>query len=259
VLLAYGKLTLFEDIVGSTAPDDPWFELTLRRYFPEPLAQYEDAMGRHRLRREIISTVLANDMVNMGGPTFAPRLRSSAGVDTSVLVVAFEAARRIFRLHAAWLGVNALDLQAPAAAQTALYLEITRVLRRQTFWLARGAGRAGATVQGLIDAYRGPADALQALGAEPLSDFERAEVDRRAAKFIKAGRAGSLAHELAVLRPADGDHRHRRSGVSGRGVPSMRRRRCITNGGGCSATTGLRAAAGGGDRGDHFERMACAG
>jgi glutamate dehydrogenase len=255
VLLAYGKLTLFEDVVGSTAPDDPWFELTLRRYFPEPLAQYEDAMGRHRLRREIISTVLANDMVNMGGPTFAPRLRSSAGVDTSVLVVAFEAARRIFRLHAAWLGVNALDLQAPAAAQTALYLEITRVLRRQTFWLARGAGRAGATVQGLIDAYRGPADALQALGAEPLSDFERAEVDRRAAKFIELGAPETLAREIAVLRPLTATTDIADLAVrTGRSVEAAARLYHQT--GAVFGFDRLRAAAAAVDRGDHFERMA---
>jgi glutamate dehydrogenase len=34
VLLAYGKLDLFDDIVASQAPDDPWFEATLRGYFP---------------------------------------------------------------------------------------------------------------------------------------------------------------------------------------------------------------------------------
>jgi glutamate dehydrogenase len=34
VLLAYGKLDLFDDIVASEAPDDPWFEATLRGYFP---------------------------------------------------------------------------------------------------------------------------------------------------------------------------------------------------------------------------------
>jgi glutamate dehydrogenase len=91
---------------------------------------------------------------------------------------------RIFRLDQAWDAVSALDLKAPAEAQTALYLEISRVLRRQTFWLARGAGRGAPTVEGMIEAYRAPADRLQALGAEPLSDFERVQVERRATRFI---------------------------------------------------------------------------
>jgi glutamate dehydrogenase len=34
VLLAYGKIDLFDDIVASQAPDDPWFEATLEGYFP---------------------------------------------------------------------------------------------------------------------------------------------------------------------------------------------------------------------------------
>jgi glutamate dehydrogenase len=255
VLLAYGKLTLFEDIVGSSAPDDPWFETTLRAYFPEPLARYEDAMGRHRLRREIISTVLSNEIVNMGGPTFAPRLRASAGCDTAVLVVAFEAARSIFRLSQAWDTVSSLDLQIPAAAQTALYLEISRVLRRQTFWLARGVGRTDATVQGLIEAYRAPADALQGLGAEPLSDFETAEVERRSKRFVKLGAPEGLAHEVAVLRPLTATTDIADLARStGRPVESVARIYHQT--GAAFGFDRLRAAASAVARGDHFERLA---
>jgi glutamate dehydrogenase len=255
VLLAYGKLTLFEDIVASGAPDDPWFETTLRAYFPEALGRYEREMGGHRLRREIIATVLANEIVNMGGPTFAPRLRTSAGCETGNLVVAFEAARRVFRLDKAWDAVSALDLKTPAAAQTALYVEITRVLRRQTFWLARGAGRTGATVQGLIDAYRSPGDAVQALGVEPLSDFETSEVERRVARFTELGAPETLAREVAVLRPltATTDIADL-ARSSGRPVEAVARLYHQT--GAVFGFDRLRYAAGGVSRGDHFERLA---
>ncbi|MBW3558849.1 MAG: NAD-glutamate dehydrogenase [Proteobacteria bacterium] len=255
VLLAYGKLTLFEDVVGSTAPDDPWFETTMSAYFPEPLARYEEAMKRHRLRREIISTVLANEIVNMGGPTFAPRLRASAGCDTATLVIAFEAARSIFRLGKAWHAVSSLDLQVPAEAQTALYLEISRVLRQQSFWLARGVGRTDATVQGLIDAYRAPADALQALGAEPLSDFETVQVERRVERFVKLGAPGALAREVAVLRPltATTDIADL-AREAGRPVEEVARLYHQT--GAAFGFDRLRFAAGGVARSDHFERLA---
>jgi len=255
VLLAYGKLTLFEDVVGSAAPDDPYFETVLRRYFPEPLGRFEEEMKKHRLRREIISTVLSNEIVNMAGPTFAPRLRQSAGCDTGALVVAFEAARRIFRLDQAWDAVSALDLQIPAAAQTALYLEISRVLRRQTFWLARGAGRTAPTVEGMIDAYLAPADALQALGAEPLSDFEREGVERRAARFVSLGAPEGLAREVAVLRPltATSDIADLAKGAR-RPVAAVARLYHQT--GAAFGFDRLRAAAGGVARADHYERLA---
>src|SRR5690606_39536212 len=86
VLTAYGKLELSQDIEDSTAPDDPFFEETLIRYFPAPLARYESAMKEHRLRRDIVSTVLCNEIVNMVGPTFPARLRSSAECDTAAMV-----------------------------------------------------------------------------------------------------------------------------------------------------------------------------
>ncbi len=70
VLLAYGKLDLFETAIASRAPDDPHFLKTLRGYFPKALAPFEDEMKRHRLRREIVMTVIGNELINLCGPTF---------------------------------------------------------------------------------------------------------------------------------------------------------------------------------------------
>jgi glutamate dehydrogenase len=188
VLLAYGKLELFDAIVASRAPEDPAFLDTLRRYFPEPLTRFDREMKRHRLRREIIATVLANEIVNVAGPTFPRRLSGSSGADTTAMVLAFEAARRIFRLDEAWSRISALDLKAPAEVQTALYQEVVMVHRRQTFWLARRAARGDATVQGLVDAYRDAADTLRGAGARLLSPFERGLLKRATASSPAPGR-----------------------------------------------------------------------
>lgn len=201
VLTAYSKLELFDEIVGSAAPDDPFFKRTLVRYFPAPLAKFEADMQRHRLRREIVSTVLSNEIVNMCGPTFPERLRQSARCDTAALVLAFEAARQIFRLDQAWDEVSALDGKVPAAAQIALYREISTVLRRQTFWLARRALRPGSTVDALIEAYRPAADALRAAGGSVLSRFEQASLETRVQSFISRGAPEAMARNFAMLRP----------------------------------------------------------
>jgi len=201
VLTAYSKLELFDDIVGSAAPDDAFFKQTLVRYFPAPLAKYEADMQRHRLRREIVSTILSNEIVNMAGLTFPERLRQSARCDTNALVIAFEAARQVFRLDEAWDAVSALDLKIPAAAQTILYQEIATVLRRQTFWLARRAMRPGITVDGLAAAYRPAADALRAAGGAVLSRFERERLESRVQTFVGLGASEKMARDFAMLRP----------------------------------------------------------
>ncbi|GAA0870120.1 NAD-glutamate dehydrogenase [Brevundimonas basaltis] len=255
VLTAYSKIELFDDVVASTAPDDPFFHRTLVRYFPEPLARFEADMERHRLKREIISTVLSNEIVNMCGPTFPERLRLSAQCDTSAMVIAFEAARQVFRLDEAWDQVSALDLKISADAQIALYREISTVLRRQTFWLARRATRDGASVDGLIAAYRPAADALRAAGGSVLSRFEQAGLQARIATFAGYGAPDAMARDLAMLRPlvatADIGDLAREAGWPEPAMATL-----YHQVGAAFDFDRLRAAAGAVPSADHFDRLA---
>jgi glutamate dehydrogenase len=201
VLLAYGKLDLFEEVIASRAPDDPHFLTTLEGYFPAPLRRFEGEMKGHRLRREIIATVIDNALVNLCGPTFAGRLRAAAGCDTAALIVAFEAAREVLRFSAAWGRVEALDGKVPAAGQTALFRELAYVLRGQTFWLARRLVREPMEVDRLIATYRPAMDAVKKLVPAVLSPFEQKAAVRRAAGWVKAGAPKDVAHSVALMRP----------------------------------------------------------
>ncbi len=201
VLTAYSKIELFDEIVASAAPDDPFFRETLSRYFPEPLERFGEEMQSHRLRREIIATVLSNEIVNMAGATFPERLKRSAEVGAGPMVLAFEAARRIFRLDEAWDAISALDLKISSGAQIALYREVATVLRRLTFWLAKRAARPGMTVSTLIDTYRPLADAPRAEEGEVLSRFEQGRLDDRIRSFVALGVAEDMARDIALLRP----------------------------------------------------------
>ena len=96
----------------------------------------------------------------------------------------------------AWDEVSALDLKIPAAAQTALYQEISTVLRRQTFWLARRAVRPGSTVEALIAAYRPAADTLRAVGGAVLSRFEQSRLKARVQTFVSLGAPEAMVELL---------------------------------------------------------------
>jgi glutamate dehydrogenase len=201
VLLAYGKIDLFDDIVASHAPDDPWFEATLKGYFPPALGQYGDAMQQHRLRREIIATVLDNQMINMCGPTFPSRLRAAAGCDTTALVIAFAAARECLGIDALWDQVSALDGKASASGQLALYKALAYALRSLTFWLARRAFKDKSTVGQLVEAYGPSVKALSALGTAILSPFEQKAAAKRAKAYVADGAPETLAQAVATLQP----------------------------------------------------------
>ena len=80
VLLAYSKIWLYDELLASALPDDPWVATALVRYFPGALEKtYARYMARHPLKREIIATHVTNSMVNRVGSTFIHRLAETTG------------------------------------------------------------------------------------------------------------------------------------------------------------------------------------
>jgi glutamate dehydrogenase len=136
VLLAYTKITVADELIGTDLPDDPYLRRLLHAYFPKPLReQFGEAIDAHALRREIVTTVLVNDTVNTGGSTFLHRLREETGASIEEIVRAQTAAREIFGLSAVWDAVEALDNQVAADVQTRIRLHSRRLVERGTRWL----------------------------------------------------------------------------------------------------------------------------
>ena len=81
VLLAYAKIdALRRAAAASDLPDDPPLVDDLVRYFPTPIReQYREPIERHRLRREIIATVVTNSMINRVGATFVHDMDERSG------------------------------------------------------------------------------------------------------------------------------------------------------------------------------------
>ncbi|MEU1406495.1 NAD-glutamate dehydrogenase [Streptomyces sp. NPDC005728] len=136
VLLAYTKITVAEELLHTTLPDDPYLRSLLHAYFPTALRErFADAVDGHPLRREITTTVLVNDTVNTGGTTYLHRLREETGASLEEIVRAQTAARVIFRSAPVWDAVEELDNKVDAAVQTRIRLHSRRLVERGTRWL----------------------------------------------------------------------------------------------------------------------------
>jgi glutamate dehydrogenase len=201
VLLAYGKLELKREIVASDAPDDPFFERLLEAYFPKAMRKWAEPMRRHRLRRDIIATVVANDVVNRCGPSFSARLMPAAGANAQAFTAAYEAAKAVLGIPALWDSVAALDGEAPAAGQMALFRRLSAALRGATFWLARRAARDKLDVDALVKAYGPSFQSLLKLMPGVLSPIEQASVEARVRQLTEAGAPLDKARAVAVLQP----------------------------------------------------------
>ncbi|MEM8552813.1 MAG: NAD-glutamate dehydrogenase [Pseudomonadota bacterium] len=138
VLLAYAKLTLYDDILASDVPDDGYLGRELNRYFPpEMLERFGEEVGGHRLRREIIATMLSNSMINRGGPTFIIRVGDQTGADVVTVTRAFAAARDAYNIIGLNEEVNALDNKIAGDKQLEIYAQIRRLLLDATVWFIR--------------------------------------------------------------------------------------------------------------------------
>ena len=136
VLSAYSKLSLMRQIEDSTLPDEPWFRSVLRSYFPPLIVErFGDQLPEHPLHREIITTVLVNNMINRSGTTFVHRASEETGADAAQLARAYVIAREVFQLPELWDALKALDNQVPIEAQKAAYQELRRLVDRATRWL----------------------------------------------------------------------------------------------------------------------------
>ena len=197
VLLAWSKIVLFDDIVASGLPDDPWFEPVLKAYFPAPIDGFEKAMKGHRLRREIIATVIANRTLDFCGPVALLRLRELTGAAPAEAVRALEAAREVLDLAGFRREVFALDALVPADLQTELQLEAVHAASEAAGWFIRAT--AGKSIGDAIKQTHAPLNELKVALPSVQSDFPASRIERDARAFIKRGAPDALAHWAAAM------------------------------------------------------------
>lgn len=141
VLAAYAKIELASALRESDLADDPWFRQTLRAYFPQQLRErFDDELDTHPLRREIIATVVANDIINLGGITFAFRVMEETSASEAAVAKAFVALREVYGLDAMVAELNSLPASFPTEHWSAVHLDVRRLLDRAVRWLLSQGG-----------------------------------------------------------------------------------------------------------------------
>jgi glutamate dehydrogenase len=193
VLLSLAKNALVEALVATDFPDGPGVERNLFAAFPPTLVRdYPAGIEAHRLRREIIATVAANELVNRGGIAFVNEQMAESGRDAGDVARAFAIARGAFALDEIWDAVRALDNNIAAATQTEMLHAYRRLLRVATGWLLRR--RARLDVAADIAFYRAGVAAL----TDHLGDIAGPDAQAAFARARDALCAAGVPEPLAV-------------------------------------------------------------
>jgi len=199
VLLAYAKLTLYEDLLLTSVPDDPYLARRLSLYFPREVPdKFPAAVELHRLRREIIATSLVNAVINRGGPACIVRLTDETDADISTIVMAQVAVDAIYELRRLNDAIDALDTRIDGQLQLSLYAAIQDLLLSRMVWYVRNVDfKDGLSA---INARFGPAvrEIAASLDDALPPDLQAARGKRRQ-ELTDAGVPTGLAGELADL------------------------------------------------------------
>jgi glutamate dehydrogenase len=137
VLLSYSKMFIYNAILESTLPDEPYFTADLKRYFPVVMQKkYDEAITTHPLKREIIATVVTNSIVNRAGITFFSGIAEDLGVSARDIAAAYTLARDAFDLRGLWKEIEEAS-QVHVSVRAQMYADATAFLERTTGWLLR--------------------------------------------------------------------------------------------------------------------------
>ncbi len=201
VVMAHCKIHLYTQLLESNLPEDDYLRHDLERYFPHPLPdRYSDAMRRHRLRREIIATVVANQLVDRAGTTFAFRLGEETGVSPSNLARAYAVAREVYDMRAFWSAVETLDNKVDAETQLGMLIEGRKLVERATRWLVRSSPQS-INIAVTIRYFEPGAKMLAAAMPRVLDGADRDAFEARAAELRELGVPGELADWVAGMPP----------------------------------------------------------
>lgn len=199
-LMAHVKLALKDDLLGSELPDQEAFAARLPRYFPSVLRERFGADTRsHQLRREIVTTMLVNDLVDTSGITFAYRITEDVGVGPIDAVRSFVAVNAIFRVGDVWRQVRDASERngLPVSMSDRMTLDVRRLIDRASRWLLNYRPQPLA-VGAEINRFAQKVAALTPRMSEWLRGDDEAIVEKEAAEFAKAGAPRELAYMVAT-------------------------------------------------------------
>ena len=199
VLLSYDKIVIFNQMLDSDVPEDPYLSKELVRYFPRALQEtYARDMQTHRLRREIIATAVTNSTVNRMGSTFLLRMQEDTGETPAQIAKAYTISREVLDARELWAGIDALDLKVPESAQLDALTGIWHLQRNMTRWLLNRPGES-LNIAEKVERYADGVAELRGALAKVLPGEARAEYLADVAQWRQSGFSEELSQSFASL------------------------------------------------------------
>jgi glutamate dehydrogenase len=199
VVLSYAKIDVYNELMSSGESLDDFLKTHPMRYFPEVLRRrYLDFIPEHRLSPHILATLIANDVVNRMGPAFVKRMQLDTGAGVVTIARAYTIARQVVRAGALNREIEDLDNVIPAAAQTTMLFELSRVQRHATYWLIEHFGE-NLKIDKVVERLKPGMTVVYGRTGAVMSTAARKRHARAKQNYIDIGVPEKLADKMAAL------------------------------------------------------------
>ncbi|MBJ90711.1 MAG: NAD-glutamate dehydrogenase [Woeseia sp.] len=201
IVLSYAKIALYNGLECSDESLDDFFAIDLTEYFPHLLhSRFGDLIPQHRLIRQILATLIANNIVNRMGPTFVHRIQTETGAKIETVARAYFVAREICKANEIWSMIEKLDHKVPTSDLHRMMFEIERVMRHTCSWV--------------IDRYGDELDIAKSIAhfGKPISSLHQSpakflagnEQERLVDDYIRQGVPKQLAGRITSIHSTRG-------------------------------------------------------
>ncbi|WCO65583.1 NAD-glutamate dehydrogenase [Iamia majanohamensis] len=206
VLLAGVKRRVAADLLGSGVPDQPATRDALVGYFPPMLAErFDDLLDQHRLRRELVASEVANDVVDHLGVTPVVTLADELGVEAPDVALAYWVARGVVRAPERWRalsrrrGATLPDLDPDPVDGGDLLAGVLHSLTRDELLRRRDPRERDWDPRDRIAQDRPVADAVLAADAADPDPERRRERAALVTRLVAGGLEPEVAEEAAAV------------------------------------------------------------
>lgn len=199
VLLSYSKLDLYDNLLDSQLPDEDYFIIDLKNYFPRAMQNdFKNEIVNHPLRREIVATIVTNSIVNRLGSTFYNSTVEDTGFNPCDIARAYVMVRDAFELRDIWHEIESLNEKVPVEIQVDLFLEIQKLVERTMLWFLRNEPHPLNIEKG-VELYRPSIKILSSCINEISSDSLRSANKKKYHHYVANNVPFELAKRVAVF------------------------------------------------------------
>ena len=199
VLLAYAKMSLYKTIIESSLPEEAFLQRYLKSYFPLSINdRFPADISKHPLRREIISTQIANILVESMGASFVYRTAEETGAPQTDIVLAFLAATAILEADATTKDLDVLDRVSSTRSHLNILIKFNGALDGMTRWILENRDPNSSLAE-IVSVYQEPFKRLIHETEELLTDGEKSRYREACRQLIVSGVPKEVAHRVVAV------------------------------------------------------------